>query len=123
HPRRFQLPVAVLVAAALLACTRPAPAGDPEDDAGPVLAAAEEAVAHGRVVQSNQLGFGNDKGAFSDAPEDAGVLIGFDLGVGKFFDVETIYAIRAVFLTRGGEEILKDHGLFRNKTLPKKILK
>ena len=86
HLRRFQLPVAVLVAAALLACTRPAPAGDPEDDAGPVLAAAQEAVAHGRVVQSNQLGFGNDKGAFSDAPDDGGVLIGFDLGVGRLPD-------------------------------------
>ena len=68
-------------------------AAAPDDDAGPLLAAVKAAVADGRVEQSRVLGFNIAKKQFSEAPEDAGVLTGFDLGVGKFFDIENVYAV------------------------------
>jgi hypothetical protein len=123
HPQGTLFCGVALVATALLAFTTQAPADDPEDVTGPVLAAARDAVAKGHVTQSNQLGFSLGKPSFNDAPDGGGVLIGFDLGVGKFFDIETIYAARAVFMTPGGDEEMPDHGLFRNKVLPKKTLK
>jgi hypothetical protein len=116
----WRLASALLAAAALLACGgRAHAADDPADDAGPVIAAVRKAVADGRLDQTQMLGFNLGKDTFNESPSEPGVLIGFDLGVGKFFDIENIYALRAVFLTAHGEEILKDHGLFRDKPGPK----
>jgi hypothetical protein len=45
-------------------------------------------------------------------PGDGAVLVGFDVGIGKFGDIETVYALRAVYLTAQGEISGQDHGLF-----------
>ena len=110
---------AALVAAALLSSAAPA-APPPADELGPLLEAARSAIADGRLVQSKTLGFDNKKGDFTESPSEPGVLIGFDLGLGKFFDIETIYAYRAVFETAHGDEVLPDHGLFHDKPGTKK---
>ena len=112
----------ILVAATLLAFTGRAAADEADDAARPLLAAAKEAVADGRLTQSKVLGFNLGKVAFSESPEDGGVLIGFDLGLGKFLDIENIYALRAVYLTRSGEVTTKEHGLFHNKVQAKNKL-
>ena len=39
--------------------------------------------------------------------------------MGKFFDIETIYAYRAIFRTVQGDDVLREHGLFRDKVGPK----
>ena len=114
----------ILVAATLLAFTGRAAADEADDAARPLLAAAKEAVADGRLTQSKVLGFNLGKVAFSESPEDGGVLIGFDLGLGKFLDIENIYALRAVYLTRSGEVTTKEHGLFHDKVQAKnKVVK
>ena len=84
-----------------------------------MIAGVRAAVADGRVTQSKLLGFENRKGDFTESPSEPGVLTGFDLGVGKWFDIETIYAYRAVFQTAHGDEELSEHGLFRDKVGPK----
>ena len=107
-----------LAVAVLLGCAGPAVA-DSLDDLGTVIAGVRAAVADGRVTQSKLLGFENRKGDFTESPSEPGVLTGFDLGVGKWFDIETIYAYRGVFQTAHGDEELSEHGLFRNKVGPK----
>ena len=107
-----------LAVAVLLGCAGPAVA-DSLDDLGTVIAGVRAAVADGRVTQSKLLGFENRKGDFTESPSEPGVLTGFDLGVGKWFDIETIYAYRAVFQTAHGDEELSEHGLFRDKVGPK----
>lgn len=107
----------LVAVAALPASARAAAAAD--DDAGQLLAAVRAAVADGRVEQSRVLGFTIAKKQFSEAPEDGGVLTGFDIGLGKFFDIENVYAVRAVYQTRHGDLRLQEHGLFRDKRLSK----
>jgi hypothetical protein len=38
--------------------------------------------------------------------------------VGKFGDIETVYALRPIYLTSKGEGALPDHGLFSDRRLP-----
>ena len=95
-----------------------------DDDAGPLLAFVQSAVADGRVEQSRVLGFNTPNKQFTETPDEGGVLVGLDLGVGKFFNIEIVYAVRALYLTRHGDLRLQDHGLFRDKRLANgKILK
>jgi hypothetical protein len=110
----FRLAAWPMVAAALLALVQPA-AADPADEETALINAVGAAVADGRVTQSKIHGFTPGKESFTESPSQPGVLTGFDLGVGKFSDSENIYGLRAVFLTGGGDEVLKDHGLFHDK--------
>src|SRR4029077_10735016 len=52
---------------------------------------------------------------YSEIPAQGGLLIGFDLGVGKFFNIETVYALRPIYMTAHGETSIEDHGLFRGR--------
>ena len=107
------------LAAALLLTTPRAAAADPADAEAAVLAAVRSAITDGRLNPSHVLGFDDSKKDVTESPNTPGVLTGFDLGVGKYFDTEVVYALRAVFRTANGDEVLKDHGLFRDKLTPK----
>ncbi len=114
----------IVVAATLLAFAGRAAAGDAYDEAGPLFAAAKDAVAHGRLTQSKLQGFNLGKAPFTEAPDDGGALIGFDVGLGKFINIENVYALRAVYMTRLGDVKMNDRGLFHDKHLPKnKVVK
>src|SRR5207302_7355980 len=63
------------------------------EDPAPLFTAAREAVARTRLAKSRLLGFHNQRKVFSEVPAEGAILIGFDLGVGKFFDIETVYAL------------------------------
>jgi hypothetical protein len=84
----------------------------------PNFAAVKSAVEDGRTAQSRILGFHDAKRLFNELPAAGGVLVGFDCGIGKFFDIETVYAIRALYRTALGEITVADHGLFRDAQLP-----
>jgi hypothetical protein len=121
RPHGQQRYAAVIVAAAtLLAFAGRAAAGDAYDEAQPLFAAAKDAVAHGRLTQSKLQGFNLGKVPFAEAPDDGGALIGFDIGVGRFINIDNIYALRAVYMTRLGDVTMDDRGLFHDKHLPKK---
>jgi hypothetical protein len=77
-----------------------------------IFSAAEAAVAARRLESSKPLGFHNRSGLFREVPADGAVLVGFDCGVGKFGDIETVYALRAVYMTAHGETSGQEHGLF-----------
>jgi hypothetical protein len=102
----------------------PVRADNPPDEPNPIFAAAKAAVANGRIDKSKPLGFHDDRKSYSELPDQGSLLIGFDLGIGKFLDIDVIYALRPLYLTPFGESSGDDHGLFRNRTLPnKKVLK
>jgi hypothetical protein len=120
-PQALRRIAAVAVLLIWCACSR---ADNPPDKPNPIFAAAKAAVANGRIDKSKPLGFHDEKKPYSELPEEGSLLIGFDLGVGKFFDIDVIYALRPLYLTPFGESSGDDHGLFHNRTLPnKKVLK
>lgn len=99
-------------------------ARDQKEDAKAIYAAAENAVSRRLVEKTRMLGFSIEKSIFSDMPPEGAVLIGFDLGVGKFMDIDSVYAIRAVYRTEDGEASYNEHGLFRDKhATGKRIIK
>ncbi len=55
-------------------------------------------------------GFGQTP--FSDTPKKGCILIGFELGLGKFFNVDIVYAVRPIYLSADGECTGGAHGLF-----------
>jgi hypothetical protein len=100
-------PLLLLVGLSLPAWAATADSGDAE-----TFAAVKSAFEAKSVQQSNSIGNAG-KTAFSEAPAKPGVLIGFDLGVGKLFSGEGIYAVRPIYLTAEGERVGPDHGLFQ----------
>ncbi len=84
----------------------------PAGKSGSIFSAAEAAVAARRVESTKALGFHDRKGVFRELPADGAVLVGFDVGVGKFGDIETVYALRAIYQTAHGETSGPEHGMF-----------
>src|SRR5215471_2150079 len=118
--------LAGLVAALVLAVgPRIVFADEPTHKDTAIYEAAARAVAKGWTEKTRMLGFGVVKTAFTEVPRDGAVLVGFDLGVGEFMDIECIYALRGVYRTSDGQVIsFGEHGLFRDKHGPgKKVVK
>jgi hypothetical protein len=92
-------------------------------EAPPLSAALGAAVRQGQVEKSRLLGFALSKQSFEDLPRGGGILVGFDLGIGKFVNIETIYAIRPVYRIEDMEVSGGEHGLFVNKVEGKKTHK
>ncbi len=89
-----------------------------------IFDAARSAVAANRVVKGKALGGDDPKRSVTDLPDKGALLIGFDVGVGKFLDIESVYALRPLYLTADGEESYQDFGLFADhRVSPKKVLK
>jgi hypothetical protein len=99
-------------AAALLLPAGLGAADGPANKTGTIFKAAEAAVDAGRVQRSKPLGFHNRGGLFTELPADGALLVGFDVGIGKFLDIETVYALRPIYQTAFGENSGKEHGLF-----------
>jgi hypothetical protein len=76
------------------------------------------------VAKSPILGFHVDKRLFTEIPPDGAVLVGFDCGIGKFFDIESVYALRPIYLTANGIKPSVEHGPFADRQIgPKKTIK
>jgi uncharacterized RDD family membrane protein YckC len=99
---------AVVTAAALAAPTARA-GDDPYNRYNPALAAAKAAVADGQTVRSRQIGSGGSR-RFEDLPAEGAVLIGFELGVGRFVSNEVIHTVRPLFWTAHGDTPGQQHG-------------
>jgi hypothetical protein len=118
RPRPWRTwPAAIALAVLLFALAGPAAGDDPAPQPEPILAAARSAVAQNRVVRSRVLGFFDKQRTFTELPKEGAVLIGFELGLGKFFDIEIVYALRAIYRTPKGDMVSTEHGLFADKRL------
>lgn len=84
-----------------------------------LLIAAEEAASKFGVKKTKNVGFHDDNKTFTELPNPGGILVGFDLGVGKFGKIDTVYALRGIFKTARGEVVGPDHGLFVDKKIDK----
>ncbi len=115
HPRWAVL-ATFAVTVILTACGGASAADEPD----PIFAVARAAVAKKRIEKSQLLGGSPDRNLFTDLPGDGAVLIGFELGVGMFFNDETVYAIRPIYRLPEGESASEPYGLFADKTLPNK---
>ncbi len=96
-------------------------ADDPQAD--PLLVTVQAAVAAGHTQNTPPRGFHNARRTFTEVPQ-AGVLIGLECGVGKWMNIETVYAVRAIYQTAKGVQFAQEHGLFADRVLgPKKTAK
>jgi hypothetical protein len=109
--RRFR-GLAIVFVAGMATTGQPAAAAD--DKGSEIFTAARAAVASGRVAKTDALGFTLEKKAFSEAPAEGGVLVGFDVGLGKFLKDECIYALRPIYRTAQGEVTYQDFGIFHS---------
>jgi hypothetical protein len=118
--RDSKFPVLVLLGTCCLGGIASAQA---EKKSTPLSAALGAAVRKGQVEKGRLLGFALSRQSFEELPGDGGILVGFDLGIGKFVNIETIYAIRPVYRVNDAETSGGDHGLFVNKVVGKKTIK
>jgi hypothetical protein len=112
--------IAVLAGTFCLSCGGASAADDAAKDAAPILSAARIAAAKNRVESTPQLGRSDKTNLFKDLPGDGAVLVGFEIGVGPFFNDEGVYALRPIYLTTEGEVNTETFGLFNDKRLPDK---
>ena len=72
-------------------------------------------VAQKRIQRTEMVGFTVVKTPYLDMPRPAGVLVGFDVGLGPFNDELAIYALRPIFQNAKQTAASKSFGLFQNE--------
>jgi hypothetical protein len=113
---------AIVAALVVLVHVGAAHADDPPAP-DPLFVAVGKAFAFGQTQTSPVRGIHDPKRAFTELPPGC-VLVGFDCGIGKIFDIETVYALRAIYRSANGIEFGQEHGPFIDRVLgPKKVIK
>ncbi|HTU22844.1 MAG TPA: trypsin-like peptidase domain-containing protein [Gemmataceae bacterium] len=77
---------------------------------GEVFAFVEEAVRANRLTDVDIRGFKLSKKIYRDVGAEGGVLIGFQVGLGKFVNNGIVKSVRPIFLTKRGEKFGTWHG-------------
>jgi S1-C subfamily serine protease len=77
---------------------------------GDVYAFVQEAVRDKRLADVDVRGFTLSQKTYRDVCEEGGVLIGFQVGLGKFVNNEIVNAVRPIYRTKSGEKFGKWHG-------------
>src|SRR5206468_3146235 len=67
---------------------------------GDLFAYLESAVKEKRVAEAGLKGFTLTKNLYRESPEKGGILIGFNVGLKKFFDKDVVGALQPIFLTK-----------------------
>jgi hypothetical protein len=104
--------VLVLAVALLAVAAGAARADDPAEDPRAIFKAARAAMAKSQFELSPLAGFTHLRTPYQEAPAQGGILIGFELGLGPFFQRDFIYALRPIYLTERGEVYGREYGLF-----------
>lgn len=78
------------------------------------------ALVQGGLQKTKMLGFSITKLPFEEKATDGSLLVGFELGIGKFLDKEMIYALRTIYRTPRGEIWGKAQGEFTIPPSPEK---
>jgi hypothetical protein len=118
HSRVIATQVCLGILSFLLGSVGRTAAGEPPTKPVSLYDAIEAAVAAGRLEQTRMLGFGITRIAFREVVPECAILVGFDLGLGKFMDIDSVYAIRPVYRSAQGETSYGEYGLFTNKRVP-----
>jgi hypothetical protein len=71
---------------------------------GDVYSFVEEAVRDKRLADVDIRGFTLHKNTYRDVCEEGGVLIGFQVGLGKFTNNDIVKSLRPIYLTKKGEK-------------------
>jgi serine/threonine protein kinase/phage FluMu protein Com len=62
----------------------------------------EESIRRNQFAKGTPVGFPHGAD-FDETPRDGAILVGFEIGLGKFINTEVIQSIRPIYLTRKGE--------------------
>jgi S1-C subfamily serine protease len=77
---------------------------------GDVFAFVQEAVRDKRLTDVDIRGFTMSQNTYRDVCEEGGVLIGFQVGLGKFVNNDIVSSLRPIFRTKDGEKFGKWQG-------------
>ncbi len=77
---------------------------------GDVFALVAEAVRDKRLADVDIRGFTLHKNTYRDVCEEGGVLIGFEVGLGKFTTNDIVKSLRPIYWTKDGEKLGTWHG-------------
>ncbi len=77
---------------------------DGQLDRSDLFARLRRAVRHRKIQQTKVVGGSFAKHDFQEVPPEGALLIGFDLGLGKFVNNDVIHYVRPIFLTALGEK-------------------
>ena len=80
------------------------------EETSELFANVESAIKANRLLQSRTNGLGKD--TYSVRSKKPGVLIGFEVGLGPWLNLELVYALRPIYLTADGESKGGAQGLF-----------
>jgi hypothetical protein len=103
-----------LAAALLVALAAPLDAAD-DAPAVSIYDVVRYGVASKRVRKTEMVGFSIVKTEYVDVSRPAGVLVGFDVGLGPFNDELAIYALRPIFQNAKQTAASKSFGLFQDE--------
>lgn len=109
NPRQRWIRLAILAMLFTPAIVR---LGNAQELPASIFAVARTAAQKQQLSKLEQFGFRIMKTAFSDVPQDGGVLIGLHLQLGKFLDREIVHAIKPIYLTEAGEISTNEFGAF-----------
>ncbi len=77
---------------------------------GDVFTFVEEAIREKRLTDVDIRGFTLHQNTYRDVYEKGGLLIGFQVGLGKFVNNDVVKSFRPIFLTKNGEKFGAWHG-------------
>jgi len=77
---------------------------------GDVFAFVQAAVREKRLADVDIRGFTLSQNTYRDVGEEGGILIGFQVGLGKFATNDIVSSLRPIFRTKDGEKFGKWHG-------------
>lgn len=97
-----------VMTAALALCLVPSVCADQEA----VYTAARTSIVAERLADTSAIGFNAHQVTFREVPRLGTLLVGFDLGLGKFLNDEVIYALRPIYRTPDGDFSGQAIGLF-----------
>ncbi len=73
-------------------------------DRGELFALIRRAIRLKKIQETQAVGGAFAKQWFQEVPPEGALLIGFDIGLGKFFQNDVVYYLRPIFLTSFGEK-------------------
>jgi hypothetical protein len=95
-----------------------------QEPATSIFEAVRASVAAGRVQKTKQVGFSLGKTKFTELPQDGGVLVGFDVGLGEFArGTPEIHALRPIYRTANGNVYYRTHGPFKDRRVDRRLVR
>jgi hypothetical protein len=98
-----------------------APPGSAQDRPPTMEEAVRKAVSAGKLDDSDNVGTTSDQASYRDVERDAGILVGLEIGLAKWFDREIPFAIRPIYRNGSQEVTGRAAGNFNSDEIRRRV--